>query len=123
LIDLVPKDGFGGLFLGIEYPCRSLVFQHLFKNGRLLDHTAFRGKIAEEDGQASFLMIGGFNGPDDLPVLHNNGFKVLTQGLAGGGQAGQIQHAVIGQFLHHGRNPAGRIQVFNPVFSAGAQGT
>ncbi|CAN4018777.1 Glycerate dehydrogenase, partial [Dysosmobacter welbionis] len=103
--------GGDGVLLAVKHPGGTGVGQHLRGHGAALHHAAVGGQIAPEDLQSAGGGVGILDGPNGVVVEVLDPLNVLAHGLAGDGQAVQIQKTALGQLRLDSRDAAGRVQV------------
>ena len=93
--------------------CFSVIMAACAATGNLIWATpvSYTHLIAPEDLQSAGGGVGILDGPDGVVIEVLDPLNVLTHGLAGDGQAVQIQKTALGQLRLDSRDAAGRVQV------------
>jgi len=116
--DLPGGDGLGGVGLSVEDAGGSRELHHLGADSGLLDDGSLGGEVALEDGDASLVVEGVVQGPDDLGVLDGGMVCDLVDGETVG--SGEVDELSL-EHLEDRRDPASAVQVLDGVGACGPE--
>ncbi len=121
LTDLLAHNRIHRGFFGIKYPGGSFIYRHFRSHRRLLHHRPLWCQVAEQDSNASFIVVGIFQSTDYLGILYLRPLEIFAHCLAGNAQGATVNQIGLIQPGQHRLNPPSGIEIFQPMRTSRAQ--